>query len=195
MIVLNHADLILDETYLVSTETRGYVREPEESPFQPIPSSPPQPPEDTDLLPFLPDLIPVDHLDIDLECSGPNQLAGPSKPHQGREKIRVEMGHEGLMIRDLVHPALIDPLRNHQNSTFKLIKLSKLISQTFTTPSVNLSFQSVTSTTNCPRSTNSTLQTWPTWWSPSGRRRRRSRVPAPGVSTPSLTPGSSGWLM
>ena len=26
MIVLNHADLILDETYLVSTETRGYVR-------------------------------------------------------------------------------------------------------------------------------------------------------------------------
>ena len=124
MIVLNHADLILDETYLVSTETRGYVREPEESPFQPIPSSPPQPPEDTDLLPFLPDLIPVDHLDIDLECSGPNQLAGPSKPHQGREKITVEMGHEGLMIRDLVHPALIDPLRNHQNSTFKLIKLS-----------------------------------------------------------------------
>jgi len=27
------------------------------------------------------------------------------------------------MIRDLVHPALTDPLRNHQNSTFKLIKL------------------------------------------------------------------------
>ena len=126
MIVLNHADLILDETYLVSTETRGYVREPEESPFQPIPSSPPQPPEDTDLLPFLPDLIPVDHLDIDLECSGSNQLAGPSKPHPGREKITVEMGHEGLMIRDLVHPALIDPLRNHQNSTFKLIKLSMI---------------------------------------------------------------------
>ena len=34
------------------------------------------------------------------------------------------MGHEGLMLRDLVHPALTDPLRNHQNSTFKLIKLS-----------------------------------------------------------------------
>merc|ERR1712025_75554 len=29
----------------------------------------------------------------------------------------------GLMLRDLVHPALTDPLRNHQNSTFKLIKL------------------------------------------------------------------------
>ena len=125
MIVLNHADLILDETYLVSTETRGYVREPEESPFQPIPSSPPQPPEDTDLLPFLPDLIPVDQLDIDLDQSSPNQLAQPSKPHQGREQLTVEMGGEGLMIRDLVHPALIDPLRNHQNSTFKLIKLSR----------------------------------------------------------------------
>ena len=193
MIVLNHADLILDETYLVSTETRGYVREPEESPFQPIPSSPPQPPEDTDLLPFLPDLIPVDHLDIDLECSGPNQLVGPSKPHPGREKITVEMGHEGLMIRDLVHPALIDPLRNHQNSTFKLIKLSIMISPTL--PPVNLSLQSVTSTTSCPRSTNSTLQTWPTWWSHSGRKPPRCRVPDPGVSTPSLTPGSSGWLM
>ena len=127
MIVLNHADLILDETYLVSTETRGYVREPEESPFQPIPSSPPQPPEDTDLLPFLPDLIPVDHLDIDLDQSSPNQFAQPSKPHQGREQLTVEMGHEGLMIRDLVHPALIDPLRNPQNSTFKLIKLSRNI--------------------------------------------------------------------
>ena len=50
---------------------------------------------------------------------------GPSKPHQGREQLLVEMGHEGLMVRDLVHPALTDPLRNHQNSTFKLIKLSE----------------------------------------------------------------------
>ena len=34
------------------------------------------------------------------------------------------MSAEGLLIRDLVHPALTVPLRNHQNSTFKLIKLS-----------------------------------------------------------------------
>jgi len=130
MIVLNHADLILDETYLVSTETRGYVREPEESPFQPIPTSPPQPPEEEDFLPFLPDLVPLDHRDpgqgLDLQPS-PSQLPpiapGQFKPHQGREQLVVEMGHEGLMIRDLVHPALTDPLRNHQNSTFKLIKL------------------------------------------------------------------------
>ena len=142
MIVLNHADLILDETYLVSTETRGYVRvsanirgyfnkptfhvqEPEESPFQPIPSSPPQPSEDEDLLPFLPDLIPLDHRDTGGGVAvDPCQFSAPSKPHQGREQLLVEMGHEGLMLRDLVHPALTDPLRNHQNSTFKLIKLS-----------------------------------------------------------------------
>jgi len=124
MIVLNHADLILDETYLVSTETRGYVREPEESPFQPIPSSPPQPSEDEDLLPFLPDLIPLDHRDTGGGVAvDPCQFSAPSKPHQGREQLLVEMGHEGLMLRDLVHPALTDPLRNHQNSTFKLIKL------------------------------------------------------------------------
>jgi len=121
MIVLNHADLILDETYLVSTETRGYVREPEESPFQPTPTSPPQPPEDEDLLPFLPDLIPLDNRDT---CAVDTcQFSGPARPHQGREQLTVEMGHEGLMIRDLVHPALTVPLRNHQNSTFKLIKL------------------------------------------------------------------------
>merc|ERR1719189_596378 len=99
--------------------------EPEESPFQPIPSSPPQPQEDDDLLPFLPDLIPLDHRD---PGGGDPSLSlqptpGPSKPHQGREQLLVEMGHEGLMVRDLVHPALTDPLRNHQNSTFKLIKL------------------------------------------------------------------------
>merc|ERR1719393_1107675 len=125
MIVLNHADLILDETYLVSTETRGYVREPEESPFQPIPSSPPQPSEDEDLLPFLPDLIPLEHRDTGGGgvAVDPCQFSAPSKPHQGREQLLVEMGHEGLMLRDLVHPALTDPLRNHQNSTFKLIKL------------------------------------------------------------------------
>jgi len=125
MIVLNHADLILDETYLVSTETRGYVREPEESPFQPIPTSPPQPSEDEDLLPFLPDLIPLDHRDTGGGVAPVDQcqFSAPSKPHQGREQLLVEMGHEGLMLRDLVHPALTDPLRNHQNSTFKLIKL------------------------------------------------------------------------
>merc|ERR1712025_363619 len=86
---------------------------------------PPQPSEDEDLLPFLPDLIPLDHRDTGGGVAPVDQcqFSAPSKPHQGREKIRVEMGHEGLMIRDLVHPALIDPLRNHQNSTFKLIKL------------------------------------------------------------------------
>merc|ERR1712025_203729 len=86
---------------------------------------PPQPSEDEDLLPFLPDLIPLDHRDTGGGVAPVDtcQFSGPARPHQGREKIRVEMGHEGLMIRDLVHPALIDPLRNHQNSTFKLIKL------------------------------------------------------------------------
>ena len=106
-------------------------QEPEESPFHPIPTSPPHPPEEEDLLPFLPDLVPLDHRDpgqgLDLQPS-PGQLPpivpGQFKPHQGREQLVVEMGHEGLMIRDLVHPALTDPLRNHQNSTFKLIKLS-----------------------------------------------------------------------
>lgn len=174
MIVLNHADLILDETYLVSTETRGYVREPEESPFQPIPSSPPQPPEDTDLLPFLPDLIPVDQLDIDLDQSSPNQLAQPSKPHQGREQLTVEMGGEGLMIRDLVHPALIDPLRNHQNSTFKLIKLisdfnyqlSKIHEQ-HATDMAHLveSFRKKTTEVQSagPRSVNTIANAWEQW--------------------------------
>jgi len=121
MIVLAHADLILDETYLVSTETRGYIREPEDSPFQPAPSGPPLPPEDADLLPFLPDLIPPGHRDG--ASPDPLNFALPNKPHQGREQIIVEMGHEGVMIRDLVHPALTDPLRNQQNSSFKLIKL------------------------------------------------------------------------
>jgi len=121
MIVLAHADLILDETYLVSTETRGYIREPEESPFQPAPPALPPLPEDSDLLPFLPDVIPAGHRDG--PSPGPTQFAQPNKQHQGRETIIVEMGHEGVMIRDLVHPALTDPLRNHQNSTFKLIKL------------------------------------------------------------------------
>jgi len=121
MIVLNNADIILDETYLVSTETRGYIREPEASPFQPIPITPPTLPEDADLLPLLPDLIPAGHRDG--PSPGPVQFAQANKPHQGRETLIVEMGHEGLMIRDLVHPALTDPLRNHQNSTFKLIKM------------------------------------------------------------------------
>lgn len=35
----------------------------------------------------------------------------------------VEMGNNGVQIRDLVHPGLTEPLRNQQLSTFKLIKL------------------------------------------------------------------------
>jgi len=115
MIVLNHADLILDETYLVSTETRGYIREPEDSPFQPVPPAPPPLSLQEDSL-LLPDLIPAHHRD-------PDPAAGRPAHHQGREQLIVEMGHEGLFMRDLVHPALTDPLRNHQNNTFKLIKL------------------------------------------------------------------------
>ena len=55
-------------------------QEPEESPFQPTPTSPPQPPEDEDLLPFLPDLIPLDNRDT---CAVDTcQFSGPARPHQ-----------------------------------------------------------------------------------------------------------------
>jgi len=126
MIELSNVDLILDETYLVSTETRGFIREPEESPFQPAPPilTPPLP--DSGLLSpepplLLPDLIPeaqrTSHSPL------PSHLPGPTDPHLGREQLVVEMGRDGAMIRDLVHPALIDPLRNQQNTTFKIINL------------------------------------------------------------------------
>jgi len=172
MIVLNNADIILDETYLVSTETRGYIREPEDSPFQPAPTAPPPLPEDSDLLPFLPDLIPAGHRDG--TSPGPIQFAQASKPHQGREQIIVEMGHEGVMIRDLVHPALTDPLRNHQNSTFKLIKLvsdfnyqlSKLHEQ-HATDMAHLveTFRKKTNDVqaNAPRSVNTIAIAWENW--------------------------------
>ena len=42
------------------------------------------------------------------------------------------------MIRDLVHPALTVPLRNHQNSTFKLIKLSMSKKEYFLDHSLDL---------------------------------------------------------
>eukprot|EP00092_Neocalanus_flemingeri_P009208 GFUD01009909.1.p1 GENE.GFUD01009909.1~~GFUD01009909.1.p1 ORF type:complete len:726 (-),score=191.16 GFUD01009909.1:343-2520(-) len=172
MIVLAHADLILDETYLVSTEARGYIREPEDSPFQPIPTAPLPLPEDSDLLPFLPDLIPAGHRDG--TSPGPLQFAQPSKPHQGREQLTVEMGHEGVMIRDLVHPALTDPLRNHQNSTFKMIKLvsdfnyqlSKLHEQ-HATDMAHLveTFRKKTNDiqSNGPRSVNTLANAWEQW--------------------------------
>jgi len=127
MIVINQADLILDETYLVSTESRGYIQEPTESPFQPAPSLPP-PPDPDSILPFLsdppsglPDLVPVGHRDS--HSPAPIKFAKPVTPHQGREQLVVEMGHEGVQIRDLVHPGLTEPLRAHQHSTFKLVKL------------------------------------------------------------------------
>jgi len=172
MIVLAHADLILDETYLVSTETRGYIREPEASPFQPTPPAPPPLPEDSDLLPFLPDVIPAGHRDG--PSPGPPLFAQPNKPHQGRETIIVEMGHEGVMIRDLVHPALTVPLRNHQNSTFKLIKLvsdfnyqlSKLHEQ-HATDMAHLveTFRKKTNDvqSNGPRSINTIAIAWEQW--------------------------------
>merc|ERR1719393_1232822 len=203
MIVLNHADLILDETYLVSTETRGYVREPEESPFQPIPSSPPQPSEDEDLLPFLPDLIPLDHRDTGGGVAvDPCQFSAPSKPHQGREQLLVEMGHEGLRLRDLVHPALTDPLRNHQNSTFKLIKLisdfnyqlSKIHEQ-HATDMAHLveTFRKKTNEVQSagPRCVNTIAIAWEQWRH-SGRRPTRFRAQVQGASTRSPSPGSSG---
>jgi len=172
MIVLAHADLILDETYLVSTETRGYIREPEDSPFQPAPSGPPLPPEDADLLPFLPDLIPPG--DRDGTSPGSLNFAHPNKPHQGQEQIIVEMGHEGVMIRDLVHPALTDPLRNHQNSSFKLIKLvsdfnyqlSKLHEQHATDMALLVeNFRRKTNDVqaNSPRSVNTIAIAWEQW--------------------------------
>lgn len=173
MIVLAHADLILDETYLVSTETRGYIREPEDSPFQPAPSGPPLPPEDGDLLPFLPDLIPPGHRDGGTS-PGPINFAHPNKPHQGREQIIVEMSHEGVMIRDLVHPALTDPLRNHQNASFKLIKLvsdfnyqlSKLHEQHATDMALLVeNFRRKTNDVqaNSPRSVNTIAIAWEQW--------------------------------
>jgi len=128
MIVINQADLILDETYLVSTESRGYIQEPTSSPFQPAPTLPLPPPDPDSILPFLsdppcglPDLVPLTHRDS--HSPAPIKFAKPVTPHQGREQLIVEMGHEGVQIRDLVHPGLTEPLRAHQHSTFKLVKL------------------------------------------------------------------------
>jgi len=125
MIVIGHANLILDETYLVSTESRGYIQEPETPPFLPAPSLPSPPPlPDTGLLhPVpLPDLVPAVAA-RDSHSPGPVVFARPTLPHVGRQPLVVEMGHQGVQIRDLVHPAMTEPLRNQQLSTFKLIKL------------------------------------------------------------------------
>ena len=104
-------------------------QEPTESPFQPAPSLPP-PPDPDSILPFLsdppsglPDLVPVGHRDS--HSPAPIKFAKPVNPHQGREQLVVEMGHEGVQIRDLVHPGLTEPLRAHQHSTFKLVKLGE----------------------------------------------------------------------
>lgn len=106
-------------------------QEPTESPFQPAPSLPP-PPDPDSILPFLsdppsglPDLVPVGHRDS--HSPAPIKFAKPVTPHQGREQLVVEMGHEGVQIRDLVHPGLTEPLRAHQHSTFKLVKLGETV--------------------------------------------------------------------
>ena len=107
MIVLGHANLILDETYLVSTEARGYIQEPESSPFQPLPPLPtpptlpdsgllsPKPPTNSQL----PDLVQVSHQPRESHSPAPIQFARPTNPHQGRQQVVVNMGHEGVQIR------------------------------------------------------------------------------------------------
>ena len=51
----------------------------------------------------------------------------------------------------------------------------------------------MTLTTNCQKSMNNTPQTWRTWWRHLGRRLTRSKVQVQPRSTPSPSPGSSGW--
>jgi hypothetical protein len=141
MIVIGPAQDILDESYLVSIESRGYIQEPGESPIKP--PQPPPPPTPSQLscpstplrksplppsLPCntagvalgLPDLIPAGHRDrVDRFTPAVN----PTDPHEGRETIIIEMHPQGVTIRDLVHPSLTEPLKNHQQTSFKLVKL------------------------------------------------------------------------
>jgi len=130
MIVIGPAANILDETYLVSTESRGYIQEPGESPITlPAPPPPPPPPTTATLIPpptspikkELPDLIPAGHRDS--TSPRPVVFASATNPHQGREDILVNMATQGLGISDLVHPSLSEPLRNQQQTSFKLVKL------------------------------------------------------------------------
>jgi len=126
MIVIGPANDILDETYLVSTESRGYIQEPGESPIT-LPSLPPPPPPSSLLAPpaqkdqFLPDLIPAGHRDS--RSPRPVIFATPKNPHEGRVEAVVEMSNQGLSVRDLVHPTLSEPLRNQQQTSFRLVKL------------------------------------------------------------------------
>jgi len=123
--VIGQCDLILDESYLVSTESRGYINEPEAPPFHPVPplpSLPRQPSPNTQLQPPSDQLsLPVQHRDSISPV--PVNFPKPSNPHTGRHQLMVKMGHDGVQIRDLVHPSMTEPLRNYQHSTFKLIKL------------------------------------------------------------------------
>ena len=79
-------------------------QEPEASHFQPAPPILPPPLPDSGLLSpdplaptYLPDLIPIGHRDS--RSPVPSQLPRPTDPHQGRQQLVVEMGHEGAMIR------------------------------------------------------------------------------------------------
>jgi len=134
MIVIGPANDILDETYLVSTESRGYIQEPGESPIT-LPTLPPPPPPPSLLIPpiqvpskgelgapFLPDLIPAGHRDS--RSPRPVIFATPKNPHAGRNELAVEMNSQGLAVRDLVHQSLSEPLRNQQQTSFKLVKLA-----------------------------------------------------------------------
>jgi len=131
MIVIGPANNILDETYLVSTESRGYIQEPGESPIT-LPTPPPTTttlnptppsPNKKDLNPtgLLPDLIPAGPRDS--TSPRPVVFLSASNPHTGREDIVVDMTTQGLTISDLVHPSLSEPLRNQQQTSFKLVKL------------------------------------------------------------------------
>ena len=84
------------------------------------------------------------------------------------------MGHEGVQIRDLVHPGLTEPLRAHQHSTFKLVKLGETIEEREQSDSFNL--QSVTSTTNCRGSMSSMRRIWLSWSRLSGKKLPISRM-------------------
>jgi len=142
MIVIGPAQDILDESYLVSIESRGYIQEPGESPIKP-PSLPPPPSNPNLLSPTasfpstplrkspvpavgvaggqLPDLIPAGHRDRPSDRCTP--AIHPQNPHDGRETIIVEMHPQGVTIRDLVHPSLTEPLKNQQQTSFKIVKL------------------------------------------------------------------------
>lgn len=148
MIVIGPAQDILDESYLVSIESRGYIQEPGESPIKPASLPIPPPPTPSQLsvpstplrkspIPssnpvagsnsvvgtspgILPDLIPTGHRE---RVDRYTPAIHPVDPHPGRETVIVEMHPQGVTIRDLVHPSLTEPLKNHQQTSFKIVKL------------------------------------------------------------------------